>query len=71
MCKWNCADRIWERQRKNKQQSTMEEVEIFKEFVVLKDNKENPCACVRVYKMKWLTSSNIQLWKNNKNLKNV
>ena len=53
MCLWNCADRIWEKQawkaktkqRKNEQQSTMEEVEIFEEFVVLEDNKENPSAC--------------------------
>ena len=35
------------KQRKN-EQSTMEEVEIFEEFVVLEDNKENPCACARV-----------------------
>ena len=27
----------------------MEEVEIFEEFVVLEDNKENPCACARVW----------------------
>jgi len=40
------------KQRKPEQQSNLEEIEIFKEFVVLKDNKENPCACMRVYKMK-------------------
>ena len=39
-------------QIKNEQRSTMEEVEIFVEFVVLEDNKENPSACVRVSKMK-------------------
>ena len=31
-------------QIKNEQRSTMEEVEIFEEFVALDDNKENPCA---------------------------
>ena len=30
------------KQRKNEQQSTMEEVEIFEEFVALEDNKK-PC----------------------------
>ena len=30
----------------------MEEVEIFEEFVVMEDNIENPCACVRVHEMK-------------------
>ena len=42
------------KQRKN-EQSTMEEVEIFEEFVVLEDNQENPCACVRVYKWYFVT----------------
>ena len=31
-------------QIKNEQRSTMEEVEIFEEFVVLDDNKKNPSA---------------------------
>jgi len=30
----------------------MEEVEIFEEFVVMEDNKEKPCVCVSIYKIK-------------------